>query len=156
MAPPVLTLPLDGPDQTSALARHLADLALPGDVLLLEGPVGAGKTHFARAFIQSLQDAPEAVPSPTYTIIQTYETRKGAVWHADLYRLTDLGELEELGLDEAFETGISLVEWPERLGPMTPGKALHLALMPGDGDDARIARLDWQDARWHGLPQVLS
>ena len=88
---------------TAGIARMLAAVARPGQTILLDGPVGAGKTHFARAFIRARQgDLAEDVPSPTFTLVQTYDDPMGTeIWHADLYRLTDPSELDELGLDEA-------------------------------------------------------
>ena len=85
---------------TAALARMLAATLRPGQTILLDGPVGAGKTHFARAFIRARQgDAAEDVPSPTFTLVQTYDDPMGTeIWHADLYRLSDPSELAELGL----------------------------------------------------------
>ena len=109
MATQTLTLFSASPDQTAQFATNLAGSLAAGDVILLEGDVGAGKTHFARALIQSLLDTPEDVPSPTFTLVQTYQTPKGDIWHADLYRLTSPLEIEELGLTDAFETGICLV-----------------------------------------------
>ncbi len=118
------------------------------DVILLIGDVGAGKTHFARALIQSLLDAPEDVPSPTFTLVQTYAIAGPDIWHADLYRLTSTSEIEELGLIDAFETEICLVEWPDRLGPLTPQTALTLHLSDGDTDEARRIEASWTDPRW--------
>ncbi|WP_375174034.1 tRNA (adenosine(37)-N6)-threonylcarbamoyltransferase complex ATPase subunit type 1 TsaE [Pseudooceanicola sp.] len=114
------------PDSTGELARRIGAGLTPGSTLLLEGPVGAGKTHFARALIQSLLLTPEDVPSPTFTLVQTYDGRDGEIWHADLYRLTSPDEVIELGLEEAFDTAICLVEWPDRLGPLAPPGALTL------------------------------
>ena len=107
---------------TACLARVLAALLGPGDSVLLDGPVGAGKTHFARALIRARQgDAAEDVPSPTFTLVQTYEDAAGAeLWHADLYRLTDPSELVELGLDEAMR---ELAEISERLAEIARGEA---------------------------------
>jgi N-acetyl-alpha-D-muramate 1-phosphate uridylyltransferase len=104
----------------AAVARHLA----PGDSLGLEGPLGAGKTAFARALITARLPRPEEVPSPTYTLVQTYELGDAELWHADLYRLAGASEIDELGLDEAFATAITLVEWPDRLGPHRPARRL--------------------------------
>ena len=117
---------LPNPDATAALAASVGRALQPGDTLLLEGELGAGKTHFARSLIQSLQDRPEDVPSPTFTLVQTYATRSGEVVHADLYRLFGSGDIAELGLDEAFGTAICLVEWPDRLGPDAPPDAVTL------------------------------
>ena len=87
-APLCRSLDLPGPQATADLAARLGARLQPGDVLLLEGPIGAGKTHFARSLIQSLLTEPEDVPSPTFTLVQVYDTEKGEIWHADLYRLT--------------------------------------------------------------------
>lgn len=112
---------------TERLAEQLAALARPGDVIALHGDLGAGKTRFARAFIGHLSGETE-VPSPTFTLVQTYEAPIGAIWHFDLYRLTAPEEAIELGLEEAFDAGISLIEWPERLGPSLPENRLDIVL----------------------------
>ena len=143
---------------TRAFARALGGCLEPGDVILLEGEIGAGKTALARALIQSLQDIPEDVPSPTYTLIQTYQTRRGEIWHADLYRLSGSEEVEELGLLDAFEGAICMVEWPARLGPLTPMSALTLALSADAAQEgARTMTLSWTNDRWTArLAPVLS
>ncbi|WP_103172007.1 tRNA (adenosine(37)-N6)-threonylcarbamoyltransferase complex ATPase subunit type 1 TsaE [Paracoccus sp. SY] len=125
-------------DLTAALARMLAATARPGQTILLDGPVGAGKTHFARAFIRARQgDAAEDVPSPTFTLVQTYDDPLGTeIWHADLYRLTDPSELDELGLEEALADAICLIEWPDRLDRL-PGSAITLAIAPHADPDLR-------------------
>jgi tRNA threonylcarbamoyladenosine biosynthesis protein TsaE len=144
---------LPSPDVTARLATALAPKLGPGDAILLEGPIGSGKTHFARALIQarlSLDHAPhEDVPSPTFTLVQTYDTGKVEIWHADLYRLTHPDEVEELGLSQAFEQAICLVEWPDRLGNLVPGNALTLAFSQGDESDERWLTVtgspDWRE-----------
>lgn len=113
--------------QTESLAQAIAAVLRAGDVLLLEGPIGAGKTAFARAVIRARLGRAEDVPSPTFTLVQTYEAPGTDIWHCDLYRLTDPDEAIELGLDAAFETAICLVEWPDRLGSLRPPQALTLA-----------------------------
>ena len=133
---------------TAQHAAVLGTTVLPGDVVLLSGVVGAGKTHFARSLIQSHLSTPEDVPSPTFTLVQTYETKQGEVWHADLYRLTDAQEIEELGLTEAFETAICLIEWPDRLGDLAPRNALSLTIVDSDQPDARILTAKWCDPNW--------
>lgn len=143
---------LPSPEATARLAAQLSTGLRRGDVLCLDGDLGAGKTHFARSLIQHMQQVPEDVPSPTFTLVQTYELAGQEIWHADLYRLNDPWEAEELGLVEAFDTAICLVEWPDRLGPDLPERALRVGLrmVPGQ-DDARhltlsTARPDlWRD-----------
>src|SRR6056297_455334 len=142
------TLHLSDPDQTCALARAIAPRLEPGDVLLLSGQIGAGKSHFARCLILASLDTPEDVPSPTYTLVQSYPGRRGEIWHADLYRLTDISELEELGLIDAFSDAICLVDWPDRLGDLAPGSALCLQLDAPAPDDTRVLSLSWSDPSW--------
>ena len=141
-------VPLPDEAATQALAEKLAERAQPGDILLLAGPLGAGKTSFCRAFIRALTDNPaQEVPSPSFTLLQTYESRTGGIWHYDLWRLEDHLALEELGWDEAGEH-IVLVEWPERLGPLTPAHALWLTFSyatPGRALELRGAPR-WFDA----------
>ena len=153
---------------TAALARMLAAQIAPPATILLDGPVGAGKTHFARAFIRARQgDAAEDVPSPTFTLVQTYDDPMGTqIWHADLYRLTDPSELTELGLDEAMEDAICLIEWPERLDHVPPG-AITIAIgadpdpdlrridMAFPGADRLAARATFVVAAGHGDARVL-
>jgi len=139
---------LVSPEATCAFARALAPRLAPGDVIALEGDIGAGKTHFARCVIQSLLPAPEDVPSPTYTLVQTYPGQVCEIWHADLYRLTGPAEVFELGLIDAFAAAICLVEWPDRLGDLLPDTSLHMSLAQGGTDEARQAALHWSDAKW--------
>jgi tRNA threonylcarbamoyladenosine biosynthesis protein TsaE len=131
---------LSGPDATEALARRLAPVLQPGDVILLEGPIGAGKTHFARALIAARLEAggrTEDIPSPTFTLVQAYDDGKAEIWHADLYRLSSPDEVVELGLTEAFDTAICLVEWPDRLDPSDAEGALRLTFATLPDPDAR-------------------
>jgi tRNA threonylcarbamoyladenosine biosynthesis protein TsaE len=148
---PVAEKRLDLPDEaaTSALARRIAGLALPGDVIALRGDLGAGKTFFARAFIGEAD-----VPSPTFTLVQTYERPPGCpgarVWHFDLYRLKQADEAIELDIEDAFAEGISLIEWPERLGSLLPEGRLDVELGFGAEAEARTATLTGR-GRWAGL-----
>lgn len=130
------------------LAAAFAECLTAGDVLLLIGDIGAGKTHFARSLIQAKLGYAEDVPSPTFTLVQTYETADAEIWHTDLYRLTHPDEVVELGLTEAFETGICLVEWPDRLADLTPQNALTLELKVADDLQHRHLTLHWSDPRW--------
>lgn len=130
---------------TERLAAKLAVLVRLGDAILLAGELGAGKTAFARAFLRSLTGDPVLeVPSPTFTLVQTYDTPRGLVYHYDLWRLTGPAAMAELGWDDAMDE-IVLVEWPDRLGHLTPPHALTLTLRT-TGDDSREATLTgWPD-----------
>jgi tRNA threonylcarbamoyladenosine biosynthesis protein TsaE len=136
------------PDEaaTAALAARIAPLARPGDVIALKGELGAGKTSFARAFIRA-RGGVEAVPSPTFTLVQAYELADGTIWHIDGYRLRDPEEAWELDIEDAFRDGISLIEWPERLGSLVPARRLEITLFDGATPAARRAAID-PGAEW--------
>lgn len=129
------------PDEAamSALGERLAPRLRAGDILALSGPLGAGKSVLARAIIRARHgDSGLAVPSPSFTLVQIYEPAGGpAIWHADLLRLEDAGELVELGLDAA-EDAILLVEWPEHAGDALPGTRLDIDFETLDGDVRRL------------------
>ena len=133
-------------EATRAFARVVAGLACPGDTIGLAGVLGAGKTTFARAFVNARAEAagagPVEVPSPTFTLVQPYDIGGTTVHHFDLYRVDSPEDTLELGVEDAFATGISLVEWPDRLGPLMPENALLVTLLQGPGEDARKAEID--------------
>ena len=137
----MVTIELPDESATAALAARLAALARPGDVIALNGELGAGKTSFARSFIRA-RGAAEEVPSPTFTLVQTYQLPDATVWHFDCYRLRDPEEAWELGIEDAFRDGISLIEWPERLGPLLPKRRLDIALIPGKLPEGRRAKIE--------------
>lgn len=141
---------------TAALARSLAAEARGGDVLLLDGPLGAGKTHFARAFVRArLGNSAEDVPSPSFTLVQTYDAPQGeAVWHVDLYRLDPPADVAELGLDDAAPDDIRLIEWPDRLA-VQPAGALRVTLAPTADPDRRGITLSGDPAHWPDLPRLV-
>ncbi|MBY0563918.1 MAG: tRNA (adenosine(37)-N6)-threonylcarbamoyltransferase complex ATPase subunit type 1 TsaE [Hyphomonadaceae bacterium] len=125
---------------TEALGRSIGERLRPGDVVCLFGDLGAGKTTLARGAIGAWtgRDDEEA-PSPTYTLVQTYDGARGQLWHVDLYRLKAPEDAWELGLDQAFVTAACLVEWPERLGAFLPCDRLDLALsMAEEGRTAKL------------------
>ena len=140
-----ITIELADEAATAALAARLAAVAEPGDVLALSGPLGSGKTVFARAFINARSAVPQEVPSPTYTLHQTYEfpASGGAVpvHHFDLFRIGDAGEIRELGMEDAFAGGISLIEWPDLVNGLLPADRLEVALDQGANPDSRQATL---------------
>ena len=162
-APATRRIALPDLHATARLAAAVAALARPGDAILLEGPLGAGKTAFARAFLRAAAGDPALeVPSPTFTLVQSYATRIGTVHHFDLWRLNGPDALAELGWDEARDD-IVLVEWPDRLGDQRPSDALTIALRPaptGRGTVAPGARSSEPDpgtrhARLAGWPDRL-
>lgn len=112
---------------TTELATRMAPLLKIGDCILLQGAIGAGKTAFARALIRARLGRQEDVPSPTFTLVQTYDDPKGDIWHCDLYRLTHPDEALELGLIDALDSAICLIEWPDRLGSDQPKNAARLS-----------------------------
>ena len=139
-----------------SFARILADLAKPRDVILLYGDLGMGKTVFSRAFVQSLTSPDEDVPSPTFTLVQLYDTEKGTIWHFDLYRLKQPDEVYELGFEEALSDGISLIEWPERAERLYPRNRLEIRITAGDTpDERRIALIPHGDG-WNKRLENLS
>src|SRR5690242_5056225 len=140
---------VDLPDETAtaALAARIAAMATPGDIIALKGDLGTGKTAFARAFIRAWVNQ-EEVPSPTFTLVQVYDVGPTAIWHFDLYRIRAPEDAWELGIEDAFVEGISLIEWPERLGPLLPDRRLELNFAFGDDPGARRIAVDpgkgWQ------------
>jgi|SRR5438105_12813325 len=140
---------VDLPDETATadLAARIAAIAEPADVIALKGELGTGKTAFARAFIRE-RGEPDDVPSPTFTLVQVYDAGPTAIWHFDLYRIRTPEEAWELGIEDAFTAGISLVEWPERLGPLLPERRLEITFSFGADPGARRLLLDpseeWQ------------
>lgn len=158
---PTAAIPLADEAATAALGALLAPLCRPGDVIALVGDLGAGKTALARGLIRALLGETADVPSPTFTLVQTYSAPSSAspgltLWHFDLYRIEDPRESLELGLEEAAD-GVALIEWPERAGRFLPHSRLDILLQfahPG-----RIAHLrdfsDWSErlgVDWRQLP----
>ncbi len=133
-------------ERMEEIGKWIAGLVEEGDTLLLSGPIGAGKTVFARALIGKLLaecGTDDEIPSPTYTLVQTYYAGSLEIWHADLYRIACSGELDELGLDEAFGSALCLVEWPERLGGLAPEKSLLIQFdIPRESDLERRLRIE--------------
>ena len=135
-------------EETATTGATLANLARPGDVITLSGPLGVGKTALARAFIQALGHDGD-VPSPSFALVQPYEELQPPVWHVDLYRIEDAAEIEELGLDAA-DDAVLIIEWPERAGEGAWPEALQLSLdFARDADRILTAKVppSWEE-RW--------
>lgn len=152
----VLERCFDLPDEaaTAALGAALAHMLVRGDVVALVGDLGAGKTTLARAIVRALgHDGP--VPSPTFTLVQNYETDPLPVAHFDLYRIGQSDEVVELGFDEARADGVVLLEWPDRMGPLLPASRLEIVLDYASSGDARTARIRGSQ-EWAERLQALS
>jgi len=135
---------LPNQDATQRLAALVGAQLRPHDVLALHGDLGAGKTCFARALIQQLNPAETEVPSPTFTLVQSYSTPHGPLYHFDLYRMSSPEDIYELGWDDARQ-GIILLEWPQRLGRLLPTQRYDLTLNYGAAEEARTALLSGPD-----------
>jgi tRNA threonylcarbamoyladenosine biosynthesis protein TsaE len=132
--------PLASEAETASFAAKLAAIVRAGDVVTLWGDLGTGKTALARALIRARGRPDEEVPSPTFTLVQIYEPADpdaAAVWHFDLFRIAAPEDALELGIDDAFASAVSLIEWPDRLGPLLPAHRLDLTLCPGPDRHSR-------------------
>lgn len=137
---PTFSLSLPDEAATERLGAALAKRLRPRDVVALQGGLGVGKTTLARAILRAVSGDPAlVVPSPTFTLVEVYDTPRGVFWHFDLYRLEEPEQVFELGWEEARADGIALVEWAERLGALLPTKRLTVTLsMAGDGRRADL------------------
>ncbi|MBL8558372.1 MAG: tRNA (adenosine(37)-N6)-threonylcarbamoyltransferase complex ATPase subunit type 1 TsaE [Hyphomonadaceae bacterium] len=134
-----MLIPLPDAAATEALGAKLAARLAVGDTLLLFGDLGAGKTTLARGLVGAWTGEGDETPSPTYTLVQTYDGPGGELWHFDLYRLESPDDAAELGLEEALASGVAVIEWPERLGAFAPPDRIELRLaMDGEGRRAEI------------------
>jgi tRNA threonylcarbamoyladenosine biosynthesis protein TsaE len=150
-------LPLPDPAATDELGRALVPMLRAGDAVLLEGPLGAGKSSLVRALLRAaLGDPALDVPSPTFTLLQSYRTPAGlTLHHFDLWRLEDTRAAEEIGWFELAADGVVLVEWPDRLGGLAPDGALRITLAYSSDGASRTATLSWPDARLKRLEGLL-
>ena len=122
---------------TEAVAKDIASTLRAGDVIALWGDLGVGKSTVSRAIIQSLCGVDTVVPSPTFTLVQTYETPKGFdIWHMDMYRLNEPDEAYELGIDDAFSRSCCLIEWPDKLGAFLPKNRIDIVIEYTDKNES--------------------
>jgi tRNA threonylcarbamoyladenosine biosynthesis protein TsaE len=126
-------------EETATIAREMALAARKGDIIALHGDLGAGKSVFARALIRAMTGQDTDVPSPTFTLLQTYEAPQGTIFHFDLYRIKDAQDVYELGWEDALsEEGIIIIEWPQRLGPLLPRRRTDVTLTPENPHTRKI------------------
>lgn len=131
---------LNSEEETGRLAERISDLLRKGDTIAMAGMLGVGKTTFARSLIRKMLPG-EEVPSPTFTLVQTYDAPKFRITHADLYRVKAKRELRELGLDEALEEGALIIEWPDRMSELLPADRLDMIIEVDDGVEERRVKL---------------
>ena len=136
---------------TGQLAGAISPLLKTGDVLALRGSIGAGKTTFARALIRSL-GGKEEVPSPTFNLLYIYELNALTIWHFDLFRVERLNDVYELGAEDALETGVSLIEWPNVMQPLIPNERLEIKFSYQPGESRHVAIRGY--GAWPQLSQV--
>ena len=149
-----------GTNQTLFIASLLAQSLKSGDTLLLSGDIGSGKTFFSRGLIQEMmknQSVPiDEVPSPTFSIVQPYDALYPIVWHLDLYRLSHHDEIYELGLEEALEKGICLIEWPSKMGSNIPERNISISFdLDGYDDEKRSILIELNGNGWAHLSSSL-
>ena len=153
-----MTIRTDSPEATRAVAGALGDLLVPGDLVLLVGDLGAGKTAFAQGLAHGL-GVDERVTSPTFTIVQEYEGRL-PLRHVDVYRLDRVQDLHDLGFDELIDDGVTVVEWGDLVEQAVPADHLVVRITPGDADTERVLDLSFHGSRWLGrhpaIEQTLS
>jgi len=124
-------------DEMNKISASIAAISKVGQTITLSGELGVGKTTFARAFIKKLSPSVDNIPSPTFTLLQTYSSEVGEIWHFDLYRLKHSIEVIELGIEEAFSDGITLIEWPEIIESYLPSNRIDIKIIYGKTENER-------------------
>ncbi len=130
--------------ETEEIAHKIAQICDIGDVIALYGDLGVGKSVFSRSFIRALTTPDEEVPSPTFTLVQVYESDHGELYHFDMYRLENPDDCFELGIEEAFSDGVSLIEWPTKMGAYLPWDCLKIEIANGEGETERTMEFSSQ------------
>lgn len=155
---PIKDFFLENLSVSQKLAKNLAPLLKNGDILTFQGNLGAGKTEFCRSLIHAL-GFDEDVPSPTFNLVQIYEppfeeAEKVCVWHMDLYRLESPEEIFELGIEDAFDSAVSLIEWPDRMGHFLPDEHLDIILTMGETEGSRNISFNGSDYWEHRIKNL--
>ncbi len=128
---------LNSKKEMADFAREIAASAQAGNVFCLKGTLGAGKSFFAKNFVNSLQEKPTEVLSPTFNLVYSYDTKKGEVFHFDLYRIKNASELENIGFFDALENGICLIEWPEIAADFLPNNCHEIEIKTTENEEER-------------------
>jgi tRNA threonylcarbamoyladenosine biosynthesis protein TsaE len=157
MSPTPLEIRCDGPAATQTVAAAIARILLPGDVLFLDGDLGAGKTTFTQGLARAM-GVEEVVTSPTFALVRSYPTAFGIeLIHADVYRLDHLADIVALGLPEMIDDGaVAVIEWGERAGPAVGAERLHVRLSLTDVEGERRLTLVPEGTRWRARWDDLS
>ncbi len=142
LPPDLLPATTDGPTATADLGRRMAAHLAPGDIVALDGDLGAGKTHLVKGIVEGMGGDAGAVTSPTFTLVHTYETPRGRVHHIDAYRIERPADFAEIGGDDVLddESALVLVEWPARIAAALPAGTIHVEIEHAGGDQRRITR----------------
>jgi tRNA threonylcarbamoyladenosine biosynthesis protein TsaE len=132
---------INSKEEMANFAKEIAKEAKIGDVFCLEGTLGAGKTFFAKNFINSLQEKPTEILSPTFNLVHLYDTKKGEIFHFDLYRLKLENELENIGFFDALKNGILLIEWSEIAKKFLPKNSQKITIEILEGEKRKITKI---------------
>jgi tRNA threonylcarbamoyladenosine biosynthesis protein TsaE len=148
-----VTIRTDSPDATRAVAAALGELLVAGDLVLLVGDLGAGKTAFVQGLARGL-GVEEPVTSPTFTIVQEYAGRLPLA-HVDVYRLDRVQDLYDLGFEELVDDGVTVVEWGDLVEQVVPAEHLVVRIEPGAADNERVLELSYHGSRWLGRREMI-
>lgn len=146
-----IKLEIDSAERTKDLAEFIARLVAKGDVIALSGEIGTGKTTFVQSLIRKIKPDENEITSPTFTLVKTYDTKIGTIWHFDLYRLKNGSEVLELGIDDALETGISIIEWPEIAKNYLPTNSLSIRIEYADDPNKRVFYINNPNGKWQKI-----
>lgn len=138
-------------EQTEMLAMKLAKELTKGDIVTFKGNLGAGKTTFIKALVKHLSKKDIDVTSPTFNLLHIYQTEPVEIWHFDLYRLKNMSEVYELGIEDAFQYGISFIEWPEIATNLLPEDRIDIEISFANEENSRVINLSSHSIKWQEI-----